>query len=332
MVQFKNLIFVWASDLKIPYPTPQWWVGRHTLASAREEWLAHEGFDGELPWPEPMAGQKRFASGTQWGGGGAGSFWGVKSRAMGGGRRKVSMPVPFTQFRRGPAGRGVASRARPPAFLTKNSGELKGMDTNMTLAGPVIATTTTNTDSFTLNLVEPGNGSYNRIGRKIFNKTLRISGGLAYQTDQDPTTGNASGATLRMVVVWDKQPSGTLPVFSEIFGRTSQDGTETTSVFDNLRFDNTARFQVLRDKYIDGQPNTGGDAGTANLMAYHYYCDEFIDLKNRTTVFSGDSDPVTIADISSGALYVFFRADGATADVRDWSVESSMSARLRFTS
>ncbi len=230
---------------------------------------------------------------------------------------------------------GSRMLARPSSInraLQKNSGELKGMDTDLTIAGPLLTTTSTNVDILPLNLIEPGNGSFNRIGRKAFMKSLRISGGVTYQGNTDPTTGVSDGVIMRMAVVWDKQPSGVIPVFSAIFGRTSQDGTETTSVLDNLRFDNTARFQVLRDKYLVSEPNAGGNGGTTNIMDYRYYCDEFIDLKNRTTVFSGDSDPVTIADISSGALYVIFRATNGVANVTDWSVANTMSARLRFTS
>ncbi len=206
------------------------------------------------------------------------------------------------------------------------------MDTTLTIAGPVISTVTTNADAFTLNLIEPGNGSYNRIGRKAFMKSVRISGLIAYQTNNDPTTNNSQGNMLRMVLVWDKQPSGTLPAYNVMFGRTSQAGVESAQVFDKLRYDNTARFQVLKDCYVKSKKNVSGDTGTVNLGTEVFYVDEFVELKNRTTVFSGDSDPVTIADISSGALYLFFRAQTSVANVQDFSIDPSMHARLRFTS
>ncbi len=237
----------------------------------------------------------------------------------------------------GRLGRARAAPSRLGRFTSsrtganKDSGELKGLDTALAIAGPVISTVTTNADSFVLNAIEPGNGSFNRIGRKAFMKSVRISGDCAFQGNTDPTTGASTDTTLRMVVVWDKQPSGTLPTFNVIFGRTDQGGAETAAVFDHLRYDNTARFQVLRDVYTQSKqvPSHGGTTNVG-LTVYHY--DEFIELKNRTTVFSGDSDPVTIADISSGALYVYFRARNSTANVIDWSVDSTMFARLRFTS
>ncbi len=235
----------------------------------------------------------------------------------------------------GARGAGPRRLFRPQSVnraLQKNSGELKGMDTTLTIAGPIIATTNTNADSFVLNLIEPGNGSFNRIGRKTFAKSLRISGHMVYIYNADPTTGDTTGVPVRMVVVWDKQPSGTLPTFDVIFGRTSQDGTEATSVLDNLRYDNMGRFQVLRDCKFEPKPMVGDGGGSANLCVNPFLVDEFIDLKNRETVFSGDSDPITIADISSGGLYVYFRATGSTNQVIDWAVSGTMSSRLRFTS
>ncbi len=260
------------------------------------------------------------------------AFWGPqRSRFPHGMKFQARKPTGFAVRQANPWQRGRGRMSATRAVLQKNSGELKGMDTAMAITGPVISTTNTNADSFTLNLVEPGNGSYNRIGRKIFNKSVRISGDCAFQGNTDPTTGASTDTTLRMVVVWDKQPSGVLPTFDLMFGRTDLAGAETAAVFDHLRYDNTARFQVLRDCYTQSKqvPSHGGTTNV-NLSVYHF--DEFIDLKNRTTVFSGDSDPVTIADISSGALYVYFRARNSTANVVDWSVDTTMFSRLRFTS
>ncbi len=260
-----------------------------------------------------------------------------KSRKFTGRRAGWMAQRPSSRFAAFGAARGAAPRRlfRPQSLnraLQKNSGELKGMDTTLTIAGPVITTTSTNADSFVLNLVEPGNGSFNRIGRKTFAKSVRISGALLYQYNADPTTGSASASTLRMVVVWDKQPSGTLPTFDTMFGRTSQDGTEATSILDNLRYDNTDRFQVVRDCKFVVNPAAGDGGGTANVYTNRVLVDEFIDLKNRTTVFSGDSDPITIADISSGGLYVFFRSEIGSANVSDWAVGGTVHSRFRFTS
>jgi len=237
------------------------------------------------------------------------------------------------QGRRVGAFRG-ASFAKPRAAPNKDSGELKGVDTSLAIGGPVIATVTTNADATLLNGVQPGAGSFNRIGRKIFNKSIRLKGICTYTYADETTTESLHGAILRMMVVWDKQPSGTLPTLDEIIGRTSQTGTETSDMMDNLKYDNTERFQILRDVMKTANPaaNPPPTAGTEGQIQQRYAFDEFIDLKNRTTVFSGDSNPATIADISSGGLYVYWRANVSTADQIDWSVNGESQARLRFTS
>lgn len=227
-------------------------------------------------------------------------------------------------------GEPKAKRAKPARMsaeqLRKNSGEKKGMDTSLALT-PVLATTNTNGSAFTLNLVEPGNGSYNRVGRKIFNKSVRLTGLAELEIDVNASS-NTYEDNLRMVVVWDKQPSGSLPVFSDIFGNTAQDGTETSSVYSAPSYDNMGRFQVLRDKIIPLRHGAGSTAASGFYMRCHF--DEYIKLGNRTTVYSGQSSPCTIADISSGALYVFFRAERYEATFHVVAVVDAW-ARLRYT-
>lgn len=233
---------------------------------------------------------------------------------------------------------GARSAARRALFtpsvrkvLQKNSGELRGMDTALSTTGPIVDTVTTNGDANTLNLIESGNGSWNRVGRKAFLKSLRLRLMAIHTSARNPTGGNLTKSPLRIVVVWDKQPSsGSLPNFNVIFGQTSQDGTETSSPNSALRYDNTGRFSVLREIILYPSTDEPGAEDSATLQRVHHV-DEFIDLKNRTTIFSGDSDPVTIADISSGGLYIYYRALWASDNSDGWDISSDSFARLRFT-
>lgn len=208
--------------------------------------------------------------------------------------------------------------------LQKNSGEKKGMDTVLTL-NPVITTVNTNASAFTLNLVRPGNASYNRVGRKIYNKSLRLMMDLICEVDD--IANLIYGNTLRMVVVWDKQPQGAVPTYDDIFGYTDQAGTETCVFNSPPKYDNMNRFQVLRDKAIECRPM----AAMANIdTQYRFHIDEYIKLGNRTTVYSGQSSPCTIADIASGGLYVYFRA--AKNDSQSlFQITANSIARLRYS-
>lgn len=228
-----------------------------------------------------------------------------------------------------------AQRAKPTAKqyeqLQKNSGEKKGVDQALTQAD-IVATTNTNDNALCLNLVRPGSGSYNRVGRKIFNKSIRLTGDAYCTLGPDATTGIIAGSALRMVVVWDKQPSGALPTFDDIFGVTAQDGTESSVVCAPPRYDNMGRFQILRDKtLIADPPGPAYTSGTTDVYQCVIHFDEYVKLGNRTTVFSGQSSPCTIADISSGGLYVYFRSDFYTNGTREWTIYANSNARLRYS-
>lgn len=227
------------------------------------------------------------------------------------------------------------SRSVPRGMVeaVRRAGEKKGMDTALTIAGPVIATTNTNGDSFVLNLIQQGAGSWNRIGRKANMESVRLRGSALYMYSETATTSDLNGGLLRMVVVWDKQPSGAaIPAFDTIFGVTAQDGTESCTFLNPIKFDNMDRFAVLKDCLIPALVRTNNNGGgTTERITDHYPFDEFIPLKQRETVFLGQSNPMTIADVSTGAIYVYFRADISVDNTADWSISANSFARLRYT-
>lgn len=227
--------------------------------------------------------------------------------------------------------RQVSRQRAQTAQIMRQMGEKKGVDTVLTTS-PVLATTNTNTSMVTLNLVSPGTGSYNRVGRKISMMSVRLRGMASLSIANAATTGDIVGNVLRMVVVYDKQPSGTVPTFDTIFGSTDISGTESTNFLDPVKYDNMARFQVLRDTVIDVNPQAhNAEGGTTDQVVYKCSFDEYLKLGGRETVYSGQSVPCTIADVSSGALYVFFRADSNTSPGSQWTIEADSKARLRYT-
>ncbi|AYP28927.1 MAG: coat protein/nuclear export [Cressdnaviricota sp.] len=213
-------------------------------------------------------------------------------------------------------------------------GELKGVDVLLTQTA-IVATTNDSSNSVVLNLVPSGATSYNRVGKKIYNQSVRLKGVAIHQVGATTTTSNTLYTPLRMVVVWDKQPSsGAVPNWDAIFGYTPQNGTEASTVLSPPRYDNMDRFTVLRD--IELEPKSiatpfAGVGGT-ELDGYFYVpFDEYIKLNGRETVFSGQTAAMTIADVSTGALYVYFRALVNAAGTSVWTVDSSSVARLRYT-
>jgi len=199
--------------------------------------------------------------------------------------------------------------------------EKRGLDTDIDL-GSMITTTNTNANIFVLNLIRTGNGPENRNGKKVNLESVRLKGNMNYSV----TAGATSfiGVNVRMCLVWDKQPSGVLPVFSTIFGRTVQDGTESSEYLDPPRYDNQDRFKVLLDKQFEFTPSAVATGAGIQTVVF----DEFVRLDGLTTIFSGASTPMTIADISTGALYLVFRANNNSANGTCFN-EAGI-ARLRY--
>lgn len=207
--------------------------------------------------------------------------------------------------------------------------ELHGCDTAMTIAAAsLLATTNTNASSFTLNLIQQGTGFFNRVGRKISMKSIRLKYHLVCRHFQ--TTQDVVSSVCRAVVIYDQQPSGTLPTYDTIFAQTDQAGTDTGTILDNVRFDNTSRFKVLSDKVFVSNAMTMVGTTDADYQDINHFCDEYVKLKGLETVFSGTSSPATIADISTGALYVYFRATQNAGTLSQWRSEATSVARLRF--
>jgi len=182
--------------------------------------------------------------------------------------------------------------------------EVKCCDLNFDISG-VLNSTNTNGQIAPVNCIQPGTGSWNRIGKKIKMKSVRYKFQISFQGQPGTSTQNG---TLRCVLVYDKQPSSqAVPTFNQIFGSTDQTGSESTyGIFDNLRVDNTERFSVIKD---DTYTSDIQAVDATNGNEYQISVDTFVKLKELDTVFSGQSNPCTIADISSGALYLIMRVD-----------------------
>lgn len=204
--------------------------------------------------------------------------------------------------------------------------EKKSVDTALTLS-PVIATVNTNASAFPLNVAIEGSGVENRIGRKITCKSIRIRGTATCAVIPDGTTGQMKGNLLRMVLIWDKTPGGNgIPNFNTVFRRQDVNGTTANGYLDPVNVDQMQRFQVLRDVCIEMNPTTTGSGGTTNDWVGIFKFDEYVKL-GRTTEFMANAGAA--ADIASGGLFLYFRADSAAAG-NQISIENDSFARLRF--
>jgi len=211
--------------------------------------------------------------------------------------------------------------------------ELKGVDTDVgTLLGNIITSTNTDDDIAVLNLIQPGTGAWNRIGRRVHLVSIRVTGLAFWACRPLTTTGNLDANVLRMVLVWDAEPTGAKPLFSTVFGKTTQDGTESTDILDSLKYANMDRFKILRDVKMCFNPQFFNAAAlSTNRIQELRDFDISVPLEHLCleTVYSGQSSPQTIADLNSGALYLIVRATSAVSNDNIIQL-NRCTARLRF--
>lgn len=187
--------------------------------------------------------------------------------------------------------------------------ETKGVDASLALA-PIIATTNTNGSIILANIVQSGTGSWNRIGKKITMKSLRLKGFINTTITPTAVTFATSDNLVRMIIIYDRQTSGgALPTFDTMFGITDGAGNESCpDIYCPPRYDNMERFRVLKECIYDTNAGIIMSGGTTNATTVRNYFDEYISLKGLDSVFLSTANPITSADIASGGLYVVFRA------------------------
>lgn len=155
---------------------------------------------------------------------------------------------------------------------------------------------------FTFMPVE-GPALWNRVGRKISLKALHITGGVINHAD-------ATEDLLRWIIVYDKQPNGAVPLWSDVVQQTSYDGTVTNQPQGGLNMSNQERFDVLLDYQwkspfvTRGPPCIIGQTDTTdNAEKAPWSFDMIIPLNDRIVGFQSSGG--TISDVSTGSIIIF---------------------------
>jgi len=205
------------------------------------------------------------------------------------------------------------------AGLTRHGAEIKAIDIpdgtygfNRPNAGVVSL----------LNGVQTGTGFFNRIGSRIEMRSLKIRGFIYYAstTIQDQC---------RMIIVYDRQPTQTLPAPTVILQTRDQIGNATNPGSSEINLDNRDRFQILRDYQVHIPSCTVAAGVLTNGPSYSdqkMQVDIYLKLKSLTTHFNSTSNPATIANIATGALYAMF-----ISDTQDATVGFNGQFRLRYS-
>lgn len=175
-------------------------------------------------------------------------------------------------------------------------GETKAVDLDSILA----ACDTTGTITL-LNGIQEGAGFNNRIGRKVAMRSLHIRGTVT-GTNVATTPGLA-----RAIIVYDKQTNGAAPVWADVVTSVTQAAGASSTVFGHINLNNRDRFVVLMD-WVQTMPGQTAVSGVNNAAPFPNACEmtinRFIKLKNLETQFNATANPATVAQITTGSLYL----------------------------
>jgi len=222
--------------------------------------------------------------------------------------RLVAAPrgVPLYATGRGQMGRGEVKffdqRVTAPV-----SGNPYGLFTAETPPVAAAGPGTAFTGITCLNLVQQGATSYNRIGAKILVKSVDFRACL-FLGGTEPVSNWS-----RVMLVWDKQPNGAYPVFSDILS----DNISTAPDFSSgLNMANKDRFTILRNQVF----SLTADGGNRAIDIKWF-------VKTRIeTMFKANTG--AIGDITTGAIYLVAFSNFSSAAA--YGQLSEMQCRIRF--
>lgn len=138
-----------------------------------------------------------------------------------------------------------------------------------------------------------------RIGRKITLKSVYVRGMAQSQVGTTDAATNSSAQQLRMILFIDFQPNGAAPATTDLL--------RTAAPASQLQLNNRDRFKILSDKIFIVDPYMfSSTAGSTFATACNQAKNVKVYKKINQEVIFNSTNGGTIADITSGALYMFW--------------------------
>lgn len=161
-----------------------------------------------------------------------------------------------------------------------------------------------------------------RIGRKTLIKSVYIRGRVTHEaTNAQQVVASVQPQHVRMILFVDKQPNGAAPAVTDVLN--------TAEPASQLNLNNRDRFMILKDKnWWLGSYYLNNTNGTSAAMCDRGgYVFKVFKKCGIETIFNGTNGG-TIADINSGALFMFWI--GSTAAGANSDANAQLSTRVRF--
>lgn len=179
------------------------------------------------------------------------------------------------------------------------------------------------TGSFTLLFIPVVGADYNaRVGRKCQVKSIFIRGRIELENVQNLGLGTASyGQQHRCIIFIDAQPNGVAPAVTDLLNEALPSS--------QLNANNRDRFIVLKDKNYYFDPFLYSTTATQAIVMMgktgfqlKYY------KKTNSQVIFNSTNGGTIADITSGAIYMFWIGSAVAGANTDGT--AVVSTRVRY--
>lgn len=196
---------------------------------------------------------------------------------------------------------------------------VRGPEVKTVDVSAAVVQVSTSTTAVLLNSLVVGAEVYQRLGRAISMKSIEIKNYIF------PSGNTATNDALRFCVVYDRNPDGAYPTFSEVFTSINAAGSVTTDAFCFPNPTNVDRFKILKDWHIPIIPSAAVAPSALaqqdpNLPMWMHHYVNLGGLESRYG--NGATHP------TSGGLYLFIQGVVAPASA---GCNCVYQARLRYT-
>lgn len=191
------------------------------------------------------------------------------------------------------------------------------------------AITMTNAASGNINLLNGlilGSDRFNRIGRRV-----RMTGIHLHILVSEAAIANRPPDSYIIGVVYDKEPTTTLPTLADLFENVSAGGVATSNALAHNNLNNSTRFQWLHKHRIFQNPTGAGGGlvgGMLETPVHKMYHEVHIKCDLGMQFNGGNAG--TLADIEKGALFIIGYSLNSTGG-GGGAATLQYSSRVRFS-
>lgn len=220
-----------------------------------------------------------------------------------------------------PAKKTYTKQARrdnlPAINYAKNPGmnpEMKAVDATGTIAFNNLSPGSGHT--ILCNATTQGTDRHNRVGRRINIKSVNVKMYI-YSSQASPAIIDD---LLRIALVWDEQPTGTLPTLQEYWQDTSVAGVTSSNMLSHNNLNNSARFRMLRTLTV----LVNAEAQMTETNQGRAFIEWNTKLNLITQYNVGNTGNIT--DFTTGAIYLI--GWGNNSNPAQWSAD--VAVRVKY--